>query len=434
MATYDGTTITWSDTPLIAQIKLPSGNSYYIKDREAREEIEELWDTVSGGVTFIVAWDGTSAPVVANIPAGVVVKYNSTTYTGTLAATAAQPGAFYLVKSSSSPSGEVLDVYDEYVPVKKDAAATPTWEKIGDTQLDLSDYVIDVTTSKDVVLGEATTFTNSSSAVSFTGGTTDKVLGEATTFALTSGSVSFGTPTKESFVTSVSADTTNKLVVASITPVSGTTTAHAISGKTDGKLVTTSLTGVSGSTTASKVTAATSQTTVKGFTASTTNTDILKGASVSNEILTLGAVAAQTQTTTQFTAANVTVPIASASATTVATGSISSTASGATVITAFTATSRTVAVAGTATNVATGGVATTGTGSAIVTDVTIGSSADAITALPTASVGTGITVGTNDKVTAVTGIGTGTAAAQTITVGTNDKVSAVIAVTPVHPA
>jgi hypothetical protein len=34
-----------------------------------------------------------------------------------------------------------------------------------------------------------------------------------------------------------------------------------------------------------------------------------------------------------------------------------------------------------------------------------------------------ITVGTNDKVTAVTGIGTGTAAAQKITVGTNDKVT-----------
>ena len=37
--------------------------------------------------------------------------------------------------------------------------------------------------------------------------------------------------------------------------------------------------------------------------------------------------------------------------------------------------------------------------------------------------GTGVTVGTNDKVTAVTSIGTGTAAAQTITVGTNDKVT-----------
>ena len=42
--------------------------------------------------------------------------------------------------------------------------------------------------------------------------------------------------------------------------------------------------------------------------------------------------------------------------------------------------------------------------------------------MPTSTVGTGITVGTNDKVTAVTSVGTGTAAAQTITVGPNDKV------------
>ena len=34
-----------------------------------------------------------------------------------------------------------------------------------------------------------------------------------------------------------------------------------------------------------------------------------------------------------------------------------------------------------------------------------------------------ITVGTNDKVTAIKTLGTGTAAAQTITVGTNDKVT-----------
>ena len=79
---------------------------------------------------------------------------------------------------------------------------------------------------------------------------------------------------------------------------------------------------------------------------------------------------------------------------------------------------------GTAITVATGATSTSGTGDAVVTGVTVGSSASAVTALPTASVGTGITVGTNDKITAVTGVGTGTAAAQTITVGTNDQVTA----------
>ena len=40
-----------------------------------------------------------------------------------------------------------------------------------------------------------------------------------------------------------------------------------------------------------------------------------------------------------------------------------------------------------------------------------------------------ITVGTNDKVTAIKTLGTGTAAAQTITVGTNDRVAALTDIT-----
>ena len=97
----------------ISKITLPSGNTYEIKDAVARQMI-------SGGVSFIIAWDGTSAPVVANIPAGVVVKYNDTNYTGTLTAETsgadphAQAGAFYLVKSSTSPSSETLDIYGSF--------------------------------------------------------------------------------------------------------------------------------------------------------------------------------------------------------------------------------------------------------------------------------------------------------------------------------
>ena len=78
----------------ISKIKLPSGNEYDIKDAVARQMI-------SGGVSFNIAWDGTSAPTVANIPAGVVVKYNGTDYTGTMPASSAEAGAFYLVKSST---------------------------------------------------------------------------------------------------------------------------------------------------------------------------------------------------------------------------------------------------------------------------------------------------------------------------------------------
>lgn len=154
----------------ISKITLPSGNTYDLKDATARQMI-------AAGVSFIVAWNGSSTPVPANIPAGVVVTYNDTEYTGTLAATAAQAGAFYLVKSSTQKG--TLDVYDEYAVIK--AGSTKSWEKLGDTQLDLSDlgalaYKDNVTLNKgtgDNVLGEATTFTNSSSAVSFSGRTND---------------------------------------------------------------------------------------------------------------------------------------------------------------------------------------------------------------------------------------------------------------------
>ena len=194
----------------ISKITLPSGNTYEIKDAVAREMI-------SGGVSFIVAWDGTAAPVVAQIPEGVVVTYQGTNYTGTLTAATAQAGAFYLVKSSSTPSVEPLDIYDEYVVV---GSTTKSWEKIGDTQLNLTDVVTGVTLNKqtDVVLGEATTFTNASSSVSFSGGTNDVVLGEATTFTAS-------TPT-----ITVTPSTTNIKATASGTAVGANGTATPVTG------------------------------------------------------------------------------------------------------------------------------------------------------------------------------------------------------------
>ena len=154
----------------ISKITLPSGNTYEIKDEVARQMI-------AGGVSFIIAWDGTSTPVVGDIPAGVVVTYNGTSYTGTLSVANAEAGAFYLVKSSTQI--ETLDVYDEYAVIG--SGANRRWEKIGDTQLDLSSlgalaYKDNVTLNKgagDNVLGEATTFTAGSSSVTFSGGTTD---------------------------------------------------------------------------------------------------------------------------------------------------------------------------------------------------------------------------------------------------------------------
>lgn len=120
----------------ISKVQLPSGGIYDIKDATARQMI-------SGGVSFIIAWNGSSTPVVENIPAGVKVVYNGTTYTGSMSADSAQAGAFYLVKSSTQTSEGTLDVYDEYVPVGP--TGSKFWEKIGDTQVDLEDVVRGIT-------------------------------------------------------------------------------------------------------------------------------------------------------------------------------------------------------------------------------------------------------------------------------------------------
>lgn len=139
----------------ISKITLPSGNSYDIKDAVARQAI-------AGGVTYEIAWKGDATPVVANIPAGVVVTYNGTDYTGTLAASATTKGKFYLVNSGS----ETNDIYDEYVVVTEGSAYS--WEKLGSSSIDLS------------ALGDLAY--KDTATVTFTGGTTDKCLGSDATF------------------------------------------------------------------------------------------------------------------------------------------------------------------------------------------------------------------------------------------------------------
>ncbi len=422
----------------ISKITLPSGNTYDIKDATAREMI-------SGGVSFVIAWDGTSAPTVANIPAGVVVKYNGTNYTGTLTADSAEAGAFYLVKSSTTPSAETLDIYDEYVPVG--VTGSKTWEKIGDTQLNLTDVVTDVSLSKqtDVVLGEGTTFTNGTSAVTFSGGTTDNVLGEATTFTNGTSSVSFGThPTDEvlgsgtTFTTTVTPTTTNIKATASgggtawnskdtVSVVTGyanpstDTFVKSVTAETNKNLVT---------TTVPNVTDAGSASTWNFAMGSGNNAETLIISGANSTAPTLGTAktvatgATATNGTGDAVVTGVTVGDSASAITALGTPTTDS------VIGAdatFTNTQPTVALA-TGATAGTGVInVATGITSASTTPVTTGTGSDVVSALTDVGTATAaaqtITVGTNDKVTAVTGIGTGTAAAQTITVGTNDKVT-----------
>ena len=107
--------------PTISQITLPSGSVYDIADLAARA-------AASAGVTFNFC---TSAE---NTPYGVVWDNNGTTVTGTLVASSSTTGAFYLVPVSTEDN---KDIFAEYVTVVD--SSTYSWEKIGTTDIDLSD-------------------------------------------------------------------------------------------------------------------------------------------------------------------------------------------------------------------------------------------------------------------------------------------------------
>lgn len=343
----------------ISKITLPSGNTYNIKDAGARELIAAL----QGGQYFLglttsnVSDGATTKPV-------VIDGENVTQQKGNI-----------VVKDNAE------FIWDG-----------TKWVEFGDLS-NLGDLsVLDTVTlnkgTGDQVLGEATTFTNSTSAVTFAGGTTDTVLGSDATFT-----------------TTVTPTTTNIKATASGTAVGADGTAAAI-------------TGFGTHSTETFVKSVTADTTKKLVTTSIPNVTSAGAASTWSFAMGSGTDAE----TLIISGTNSTAP-----------------------------------TLGTAITAATGSATTTGTGAAVVTDVTIGDSAAAITALgtpttsncltgvkvttqPTVALATGATAGTGvvsvatgitsastvtnnkDQVTAVTGIGTGTAAAQTITVGTNDKV------------
>lgn len=363
----------------ISKITLPSGNTYDIKDAGARELISQLT-----GISLVVAWNGSSTPVAANIPAGVVVTYNGTNYTGTLAANSATAGAFYLVHSTSSTIE--MDVYDEYVAIG--AAGSKTWERIGSTSIDLSAlgalaYKDSVTLNKgagDAVLGEATTFTAASSAVSFSGGTTDKVLGSDATFT-----------------TSVTPTTTNIKATASGTALS-TQTGTFIQ--------------IVGDITPSQVLSGFSLAEQKMVTTSVPN--VTSAGSASSWSFGMGS--GNDAETLIISGANGTAPTLG-TAITCATGAVDVHGSGGTVV------SGVLHYDAWATQPAQALVS-----ASVSTQPTVALSTGATAGTGVISVATGITSATTttnnkDEVTAVTGIGTGTAAAQTITAGTNDKVT-----------
>lgn len=80
---------------------------------------------------FVTAWDGSSTPVIANIPSGVSVTYNTTTYTGTLVASSSTKGKIYLVSAGSG-------LFHRYITELN--GSTYSWVYLGTTAIALSDY------------------------------------------------------------------------------------------------------------------------------------------------------------------------------------------------------------------------------------------------------------------------------------------------------
>ena len=93
-------------------------------------ELKDEVDTIGNGA-YEEAWDGDSTPVVADIPAGVVVTYSGASYTGTLAASASTVDKIYLVSDGNGN-------YDRYVTVER--SGTYSWKKVGTTAIPLSNY------------------------------------------------------------------------------------------------------------------------------------------------------------------------------------------------------------------------------------------------------------------------------------------------------
>lgn len=365
----------------ISKITLPSGNTYDIKDATARE-------LIAGGITFVIAWDGESTPSLSDLPAGVQVEYHGVTFTGTKAASSADPGSFYLVKSGTSPNA-----YDEYVAATVDSSKV--WERLGGKDIDLSnlgalaykDTVTVNTGSGDVVLGEATTFTNSTSAVTFSGGTTDKVLGSDATFT-TSLLPSMKTLSATASGTTVGANGTDTFVKS----YPGTTQKlykETFSTVDDIQYDTIPAVGSVG-------------------TASTWS--FAMGSGNNAETLIISGANSTTPTITAHPEVVTSVTTASA---TVVTGLSDMTYPGNDVVLTGLGTATTAS--------ALTGVQVTAQPT-VALNLSISPASSGKVSLPVDYDAT-TTVNSKDEVTAVTSIGTGTAAAQTITVGTNDKVT-----------
>lgn len=384
----------------ISQIRLPSDNTtYFFKDLGARDLIAELQ---SGALTF---HKSTSA---ADTPYGITWSDGSTVITGTLTAANATKSWIYLVPSQQTSTD---DIKSEYIVTNDGTEQSPNyvWEKLGDTDINIDslgdlayhDNVVLDKGAGDNVLGESTTFTNSSSEVSFTGGNTDSFV------------KSYPGATSKMETTTITGVAGEDTITATNTVLGTATTASKV--VTETKTATNTVFGTA--TKASKATAGTAKTVAKVAPSATSvsyigddsTASIIATATVSGEVLTFGSVSVKqdsvtgtdgTESITPYTFTDVTVPVISSNDSVSVASVKTNTDVTVPVISSNTAVTKTFATKGTDKTVATGSLkANDAVGATIMTGLGTPTTADAIT-----------------------DIGTATAGAQTITVGTNDRI------------
>ena len=430
--------------PYISKVTLPNGSTYDLKDAEARELIDQL---AAGGLTFKVSTDAASTPY------GLTWDNKGTTVTGTLVAgdgttpsgsTNTRPYIYLVPHKVTAGTPDVVDYYREYVTVNFGTAQSPSyaWEFLGDTDINLNDLgalawkdSVSLSKSTDSVLGADTTFTGSSSSVTFSGGSSDtfvksypgtssklettsiKGVGSDITFnavsadpgTVTATNTVFGTDTTASKIVTETKEAT-KLVLGDSTTASKATAGTAVSvAKVAGSATNISRINYGTAGAGGAYSAGSPEVINTAYVAANSETLVITSVTA-----TQGSVTGTngTQSITPYTFSDVTVPvvtsntdvsIASVKTNTDVTVPVVSSNSAVTAAGQITLASKTAATsASSATTVATGSLKSNDTSGATVM--------------------TGL--GTATTASAVTSIGTGTAAGQTVTAGTNDLVTA----------
>ena len=401
--------------PTISKVKLPSGNTYDIKDTTARDAIAQLQaGSYFFGITTTPLADGdTTNPITVGGQSKTAVNGNITIYE-----------------------------HKEFI------FDGTKWCEFGDLST-LGDLATldSIETTSAPVLGTGTGFSTSSSAVTFTGSERKAALGANTTFSVTQPDIDVNATTKYIGATASGAEVGGTGTAAAITGFGTHTTANALStnatfntsitpskkyvsavasniqvsttpgtfvtgypnttsdtfvksvtAETNKNLVTTSITGCAADTaTVSYVTSSAS----KLETTSVPNVTSAGSASTWNFEMGTG----ENAETLIISGVNSVAPTLG-TAITAATGSVAANGTGSPIVTSITATDNVVAKkAASATTVATGATAEGAAGAAVVTGVTIGSSASAITGLGTPSSDSAITAASVNQPTITLSLG-----------------------------